>query len=59
MWSTPIAYDLTRSKRRASVPTKYTLTVPQESGVYAICDSSGQIIYIGECGPRAKSTRED
>lgn len=57
-WSEPVAYDLTRTGKRASVPKERKSAVPRGAGVYAICaEGTGQsvsdlILDIGECGPR-------
>jgi len=60
IWCSPIAYDLTRTSRRVSVPSDLELTVPEVPGAYAIyrqahVDVCGTILDIGECGPRPKS----
>lgn len=60
MWSNPIAYDLSRTSRRASVPRLVERTVPEAAGTYVIfrlneAVLADVIIDIGECGPRLKS----
>jgi hypothetical protein len=59
-WSEPHAYDLTRARKRASVPKALERAVPERAGTYVIfrtgvCDASESVIDIGECGPRANS----
>jgi hypothetical protein len=60
-WSNPVRYDLTRSKRRASIPKEFASMVPESSGVYVIYRTgegnvSEVILDIGETGPRPNST---
>lgn len=60
VWSNPVPYDTTRSRRRVSVPRAFTGSVPQTPGTYVIyrvaegnaCDI---VIDIGETGLRPKS----
>lgn len=60
-WSDPVPYDLSRTRRRASVPKKLAVSVPERPGTYAIyrirqasvCDA---VIDVGEAGPRSNST---
>ena len=60
-WSEPVAFDLTRTENRVSVPKKEQDAVPKRAGVYAICakasskDTRDLILDIGECGPRPSS----
>ena len=60
-WSAPAAYDLTRTKKRASVPRDEATSVPRSAGVYAICAEGSEkgvgdlILDFGECGPRPSS----
>ena len=62
-WSDPVAYDLTRTETRVSVPEEKKTAVPTKAGVYAICagasgkDVSDFILDIGECGLRPSSRR--
>ena len=62
-WSPPVAYDLTRTEKRVSVPEEKKTAVPTRAGVYAICarspgkEVSDLILDIGECGPRPSSRR--
>lgn len=60
MWSTGIAYDLSRTLRRASVPRALGHAVPEVPGAYLIyrlghADTLETILDIGECGLRPNS----
>ena len=60
-WCDPIPYDLSRTRRRASVPREFIKSVPETPGTYVIyrigqantCDA---VIDIGEAGLRPNST---
>ena len=62
-WSNPVAYDLTRTLRRASVPKAFEHAVPEMPGIYVIYrlgqnNATEAILDIGECGPRPNSSRK-
>ncbi len=60
-WCDPIPYDLSRTRRRASVPREFSKSVPETPGTYVIyrvgqantCDA---VIDVGEAGLRPNST---
>ncbi len=61
IWSEPVPYDLTRTRKRASVPRSIERSVPESPGTYVIFrigqgQISDSIVGIGECGPRLNST---
>lgn len=60
VWSTPHDYDLTRTRRRASIPKSSEESVPECSGTYVIFQvnsigPAASVLDIGECGPRPNS----
>lgn len=60
VWSNPVLYDMTRTRRRVSVPKAFTERVPETPGTYVIHrvaqgNACEIIIGIGETGLRPNS----